>query len=100
MPRSAMDAAASRIADNTAEESLNIPSGADVAYLGVWSAASGGTFHFMFPLGNTKVGVAVAKSGEETLTLSMPPSTDQTPRASASEISARSAGEPCGDPPT
>ena len=57
----AMDAAASRIADNTDAEQLNIPSGTTVRWLGLWSALTGGTFLGMVPNGSTvsKVGVAI-----------------------------------------
>lgn len=54
------DAAASRIADNTNAETIAIPAGETVRWLGRFSLASGGTFFGSVPNGSTKALVAVA----------------------------------------
>lgn len=55
-----VDAAAARVLDNTDAETLNIPAGTTVRWLGIWSAAVAGTFHGMVPLGaTTSIGCVV-----------------------------------------
>ena len=41
------DAASGRVADNTNQETVQIPAGSTVRWLGRWSAASSGTFYGM-----------------------------------------------------
>ena len=53
------DAAASRIADNTDAESIPIPSGTTVRWLGRFSAVTAGTFYGMTPNGSTVAHVCV-----------------------------------------
>lgn len=55
----AWDAAAARIADNTAAESVPIPSGTTVRWLGRFSAVTAGTFYGMVPNGSTVAHVCV-----------------------------------------
>ena len=55
----AMDAAASRISDNTAAESIPIPAGTTVRWLGLWTAVTAGTFLGMIPNGSTVSKVCV-----------------------------------------
>lgn len=48
-----MDAAVARVADNTDAETLAIPALTTVRWLGIWDAATTGTFHGMIPNGST-----------------------------------------------
>jgi len=47
------DAAASRIGDNTALFTFDIPAGTTIAWLGLFSALTAGTFYGMAPIGST-----------------------------------------------
>ena len=61
-----MDAAASRIADNTDAESLDIPGSSTVVqFLGMFDAVSAGNFLGMFPLGATKTLTGMAIDATE-----------------------------------
>ena len=55
-----MDAATGRIADNTDAETIDVPAGTDVQFLGLFDAVTAGNFLGMFPLGATKTLVGMA----------------------------------------
>ncbi len=63
----AMDSATGRLADNTDAETLDIPSGTTVRWLGVFSAITAGTFRFMVPNGATQADVGIAENSDNTI---------------------------------
>lgn len=59
------DAATGRIADNTAQESIPIPAGTTVGFIGCWSALTAGTFRGMVPVESSVTAVGVGYDGDD-----------------------------------
>ena len=61
----AWNAAATRVAANTDIETFDVPAGTDVAFIGGWSALSGGTFYGMAPLQSLNTDIATGFEGDD-----------------------------------